>query len=138
MDMKKLLIYIQGISENLDGLLKTVGEALPPEKGALYVNKEQKTDYVGECEAIRIIEDIGKDCMSAMLGNTDFIIIYDKSDVFAIDGNTYLHSGYLVMKSCDGLKPLYRSDIEHVLAELESREIMLAVGDRRIHVLQLG
>lgn len=41
MDMKKVLAYVQGINENLGGLIDTLSENYETD-GAIYVDDEQK------------------------------------------------------------------------------------------------
>lgn len=49
-----------------------------------------------------------------------------------IDGEAYLPSGYLVMKSCNGLQAIDDEDFADVIAALKSRMTMLALGKYRI------
>lgn len=66
------------------------------------------------------------------------ILIYDASRKLVIDGEAYLPSGYLVMKSCNGLQAIDDEDFADVIAALKSRMTMLALGKYRIQAYQLG
>lgn len=47
-------------------------------------------------------------------------------------------SGYLVMKSCNGLQAIDDEDIADVIVALKSRMTMLALGKYKIQAYQLG
>ena len=55
-----------------------------------------------------------------------------------MDLEAYLPSGYLVMKSCNGLQAIDDEDIADVIGALKSRMTMLALGKYRIQAYQLG
>ena len=138
MDMEKIMAYVEKIAENLEGLVCAIGCDSMPSDGAIYVDGEQKVNYISTREALRILDGFGNNSASVMIGKSDYILIYDASRKLDIDGEAYLPSGYLVMKSCNGLQAIDDEDIADVIAALKSRMTMLALGKYRIQAYQLG
>ena len=99
---------------------------------------EQRVNYISTKEALRILDGFGNNSASVMIGKSDYILIYDASRKLVFDGEAYLPSGYLVMKSCNGLQAIDDEDIADVIAALKSRMTMLALGKYRIQAYQLG
>ena len=58
MDMKKVLAYVQGINENLGGLIDVLSENYETD-GAIYVDDEQKIKFVSLDEALKVLDDFG-------------------------------------------------------------------------------
>ena len=137
MDMEKIMAYVEKIAENLEGLVCAIGCDSMPSDGAIYVDGEQKVNYISTREALRILDGFGNNSASVMIGKSDYILIYDASRKLVIDGEAYLPSGYLVMKSCNGLQAIDDEDIADVIAALKSRMTMLALGKYRIQAYQL-
>ena len=131
MDMEKIMAYVEKIAENLEGLVCAIGCDSMPSDGAIYVDGEQKVNYISTREALRILDGFGNNSASVMIGKSDYILIYDASRKLVIDGEAYLPSGYLVMKSCNGLQAIDDEDFADVIAALKSRMTMLASWDRR-------
>lgn len=138
MDMEKIMAYVEKIAENLEGLVCAIGCDSMPSDGAIYVDGEQKVNYISTREALRILDGFGNNSASVMIGKSDYILIYDASRKLVIDGEAYLPTGYLVMKSCNGLQAIDDEDIADVIAALKSRMTMLALGKYRIQAYQLG
>lgn len=138
MDMEKIMAYVEKIAENLEGLVCAIGCDSMPSDGAIYVDGEQKVNYISTREALRILDGFGNNSASVMIGKSDYILIYDASRKLVIDGEAYLPSGYLVMKSCNGLQAIDDEDFADVIAALKSRMTMLALGKYRIQAYQLG
>ena len=72
MDMKKVLAYVQGINENLGGLIDALSENYETD-GAIYVDDEQKINFVSLDEALKVLDDFGDNSESAMIGNSSTI-----------------------------------------------------------------
>ena len=137
MDMKKVLAYVQGINENLGGLIDVLSENYETD-GASYVDDEQKIKFVSLDEALKVLDDFGDNSESAMIGNSDYVLIYDAEKKIVIDGAVYLPAGYMVMKSCCGLQPIRHEETEKVLSALSSRMETLVCGKYRMQAYQLG
>ena len=134
MDMEKIMAYVEKIAENLEGLVCAIGCDSMPSDGAIYVDGEQKVNYISTREALRILDGFGNNSASVMIGKSDYILIYDASRKLIIDGEAYLPSGYLVMKSCNGLQAIDDEDIADVIAALKSRMTMLALIQSNIRI----
>ena len=72
-----------------------------------------------------------------MIGSTDYILIYDSREKIVIGGETYIPSGYVVMKSCYGLMELDADDIAAVTEALSYRVNTVALGKYRIQAYPL-
>ena len=59
-----------------------------PSDGAIYVDGEQKVNYISTREALRILDGFGNNSASVMIGKSDYILIYDASRKLIIDGIT--------------------------------------------------
>ena len=79
MDMEKIMAYVEKIAENLEGLVCAIGCDSMPSDGAIYVDGEQKVNYISTREALRILDGFGNNSASVMIGKSDYILIYDAS-----------------------------------------------------------
>ena len=134
MDMEKILTYVENIAENLEGLINTLGCDRIPSEGAIYVDGKQNVNYV----STDILDSFGNRSSSEMIGKSDYILIYDADKKLVINGEAYLPSGYMVMKSSNGLCALDEEDIRKVISELGSRMTTLVIGEYRIQAYRLG
>lgn len=85
-----------------------------------------------------ILDSFGNISSSEMIGKSDYILIYDADKKLVINGEAYIPSGYMVMKSSNGLRALDEEEIRKVISELGSRMTNLAIGEYRIQAYQLG
>lgn len=137
MDMKKILGYAENIAENLEGLVSLIeceGECL---KGAIFVNDSQEVSCISRDRALDITDGFGRYRESVMIGSTDYILIYDSREKIVIGGESYIPSGYVVMKSCYGLMELDEDDIAAVTEALSYRVNTVALGKYRIQAYPL-
>lgn len=129
------------IMEHLDNAVAELGKVmqmmLPPEY-AVYVDKEQEVHYISIQEAVSMIDRFGNNCMSEMIGKSDYILVYDEKKRIVADGNSYLLGEFLVLRSDYGLKGLDKADIDNVIAEMAGRMTSFAMGPYRIQAYQLG
>ena len=133
-DTEFILGHLEKIATDLEELVNY----LVPRQFAIYVDGEQQVNFISIEDALAILDSFGKNSASEMVGRTDYILVYDASKKITVDGEAYLPSGYLVMKSCEGLHSLDESDINAVLPELRSRICTLALGQYRIQTYKLG
>ena len=129
-----ILDCLEKIAMNLDQIVSV----LVPEQSVIYMDGNQRVNCISVEDAVEMIDRIGCNSASEMIGKTDYILIYDASKKLIVDGESYLPSGYLVMKSEYGLHGLDENDINHVLAELRSRTCTLALGEYRIQTYKLS
>lgn len=137
MDMKKILDYAENIAENLEGLVSLIECDSEPLKGAIFVNDSQEVSCISRTKALDITDGFGKYRESVMIGSTDYILIYDSREKIVIGGETYIPSGYVVMKSCYGLMELDADDIAAVTEALSYRVNTVALGKYRIQAYPL-
>ena len=130
--------FILGHLEKIATDLEELVNYLVPRQFAIYVDGEQQVNFISIEDALAILDSFGKNSASEMVGRSDYILVYDASKKITVDGEAYLPSGYLVMKSCEGLHSLDESDINAVLPELRSRICTLALGQYRIQTYKLG
>ncbi len=136
MDMNKILDYVQGITENLEDLIAALEERCERD-GAIYVDDEQNIKFVSLDEAYDVIADFGKNSESVMIGNSDYILIYDADKKIVIDGEAYLPADFVVMRSYYGLQPISREEANTVISALISRMATLVCGNCRLQAYQL-
>ena len=110
---------------------------LPPEY-AIYVDKEQEVHYISIQDAVSMIDRFGNNCMSEIIGKSDYILVYDERKRIVADGNSYLLGEFLVLRSDYGLKGLDKADIDNVITEMAGRMTSFAMGPYRIQAYQLG
>lgn len=137
MDMKKILDYAENIAENLEGLVSLIECDSEPLKGAIFVNDSREVSCISRTKALDITDGFGKYRESVMIGSTDYILIYDSREKIVIGGETYIPSGYVVMKSCYGLMELDADDIAAVTEALSYRVNTVALGKYRIQAYPL-
>ena len=137
MDMNKILAYVQNMEKSLEGLRQVIEER-SLEEGAVYVDQEQNVIFVSTQDAVKILDSFGNNNESVRIGKTEYILLYDAGSKLNFDGESYIPSGYLVMKSCNGLQPVDEEDVERIVAELRNRTMTLALGRYRIQAYQVG
>ena len=130
--------FILGRLEKIAANLEEIVSILAPEQSAIYVDESQQVNFIRMEDAMAILDSFGKNSASEMIGRTDYILVYNAGKKITIDGEAYLPSGYLVMKSDYGLQGLDESDISAVMAEIRSRICTLALGQYRIQSYRLG
>ena len=128
---------MQNMEESLEGLRQVIEER-SLEGGAVYVDQEQNVIFVSTQDAVKILDSFGSNSESVRIGKTEYILLYDAGSKLNFDGESYIPSGYLVMKSCNGLQPVNEEDIENIVAELRNRTMTLALGRYRIQAYQVG
>ena len=137
MDMKKILGYAENIAENLEELVSLIECESECLKGAIFVNDSREVSCISRTKALDITDGFGKYRESVMIGSTDYILIYDSREKIVIGGETYIPSGYVVMKSCYGLMELDADDIAAVTEALSYRVNTVALGKYRIQAYPL-
>ena len=130
--------YIMEHLENAVTELEKIMQVMLPTEYAVYVYMDQKLHYISVQDALSLIDDFGKNCMSEMIGKSDYILVYDEDRRIVVDGNAYLLGGFIVMRSDYGLKGLGREDIDKIMEQMAGRMSTFAMGQYRIQAYQLG
>lgn len=133
-NMKYIMEHLDNAVKELEKVMQVM---LPPEY-AIYVDMDQKLHYISVQDALSLIDSFGKNCMSEMIGKSDYILVYDEERRIVVDGNAYLLGGFLVMRSEYGLKGLSREDIDNVMSQMAGRTTAFSMGQYRIQAFQLG
>lgn len=136
--MEKNMKYIMEHLESAMMELEKVMQVMLPPEYAIYVDKEQEVHYISIQDAVSMIDRFGNNCMSEMIGKSDYIIVYDDRRKIVAEGNSYLMGEFLVMKSEYGLKGLDKADLDHIMTEIASRITVFDMGQCRMQVYQLG
>ncbi len=110
---------------------------IPGKENALYLDKGGVLHHVNDKVALGILEEFGENCQIALLGNSDYMVVYPDEARTVIDGEDYLFGDYVVMKTDCGLEVLTEKEVEEVLQELESYMTELALGDHRVNALEI-
>lgn len=137
MDMNKILAYVQNMEENLEGLRQVI-EKRSSAEGAVYVDQEQNVIFVSMQDAMRILDSFGNNSESIKIGKSDYILLYDAGNKLVFDGEAYIPSGYLIMKSSNGLQPIDEEEVGRIVTVLRDRIRTLALGRYRIQAYQVG
>lgn len=137
-DMEKILMYIGRMAEDLEGLINEIGCDIPCSEAAIYVDGKQNVNFVGIEKAMEIIDSFEDRSLSEMIGKSDYILIYDAGKRLVINGESYIPSDFLIMKSNNGLCVLGENDIIRAIDETESRTATLYIGEYSIQAYKLG
>ena len=81
-------------------------------------------------DALSLIDDFGKNCMSEMIGKSDYLLVYDEDRRIVVDGNAYLLGGFIVMRSDYGLKGLGREDIDKIMEQMAGLHITIRMPEQ--------
>ena len=123
--------YIMEHLENAVTELEKIMQVMLPAEYAIYVDMEQELHYISVQDAFSLIDDFGKNCMSEMIGKSDYILVYDEDRRIVVDGNAYLLGGFLLMRSDYCLKGRGGEDMAGHMSTF-------AMGQYRIQAYQLG
>lgn len=132
-DTEFILGHLDNIAANLEALVSY----LAPKQAVIYVDGTQQLNFISLEEAETILSRFGENCAAEMIGKTDYILVYDAGKKLNVDGEAYLPSGYLVMKSYYGMQGLDEDEIAAAVSELRSRSCPLAIGPYRIQAYRL-
>lgn len=70
--------YIMEHLENAVTELEKIMQVMLPTEYAVYVDMDQELHYISVQDALSLIDDFGKNCMSEMIGKSDYILVYDE------------------------------------------------------------
>ena len=86
--------YIMEHLENAVTELEKIMQVMLPTEYAVYVDMDQELHYISVQDALSLIDDFGKNCMSEMIGKSDYILVYDeaKDGKYGEDGSETLNA----------------------------------------------
>ena len=79
--------YIMEHLENAVTELEKIMQVMLPTEYAVYVDMDQELHYISVQDALSLIDDYGKNCMSEMIGKSDYLLVYDEDRRIVVDGN---------------------------------------------------
>lgn len=95
---------------------------------AVHINWQGKPEFVDIDKALDIMDSYAGNCASDMIGDSDYILVYDTSKTVKADGHTYVGGEALIMKSNYGLKPMDRIEIMAAMTSFRGRLVPLNFG----------
>ena len=109
-----------------------------PKKVALYISTKKSLWLMDYERALSVIEDYGENCMSAMLGHTDYLVIYPVASAVRIDGNNLVMGECMIMKSGNaGVECLTQKELEEAFVEFFSRTTSVYAGQYELPAYQV-
>ena len=133
--MESVKVRIEGDAD-VGFKFAAVAPALP-KKAALYISTKKSLwlmDYEG---ALGVIDDYAEQCMSAMMGKTDYIIIYPAESAVKVDGQNLIMGECLIMKSENGVQCMTRDELEGAFTEYVSRVTRVCAGQYELSAYQV-
>lgn len=134
--MESIKIRVSG-DENYGYIIEAVAPVLV-EKTALYIGPEKSMWLLDYERALAIIDDYAEQCMSAMIGKSDYIIIYPAESAVEIDGEDYLMGECLIMKAENGVKCMTEEERERAFDEYASRMRVVYAGQYGLPAYQVN
>jgi len=108
-----------------------------PKKAALYISTKKSLWLMDYERALGVIDDYAEQCMSAMMGKTDFIIIYPAESAVKVDGQNLIMGECLIMKSDNGVQCMTRDELEVAFTEYVSRITSVCAGQYELPAYQV-
>lgn len=134
--MESVKVRIEGDADT-DYVFATVTPA-KPEKAALYIGPEKSMWLLDYERALSVIDDYAAQCMSAMMGKSDYIIIYPAESAVKIDGEDYIMGECLIMKSDNGVKCMTQKETADAFIEYASRMKTVYAGQYGLPAYQVN
>ena len=125
MEVIEITIQIEPGTEEIH--IAAESKDLGPEM-VIYIDGQGKVMLVDMEDALKIMDNFGNNCTSAMIGKSEYILAYDAGKTVKADGHTYMACEGLIMKSYYGLKPMSRIEVMAAMNEFKSRQVPLNVG----------
>ncbi len=133
--MESIKVRISG-DEDYGFIIEAVTPVLV-EKTALYIGPEKSMWLLDYERAIALIDDYAEECMSAMIGKTDYIIIYPAESAVNIDGDNFIMGECLIMKSDSGVKCMTKRETVEAFVEYASRMKTVYAGQYGLPAYQV-
>ena len=109
-----------------------------PKKVALYISTKKSFWFMDIERALGVIEDYAENCMSAMIGNTDYMIIYPVGSAVKIDGYNLVMGECLIMKAGkEGVQCMNQKELEEAFVEFVSRTTSVYAGQYELPAYQV-
>ena len=120
----KITIQVETGTENI-----TIATGSKSDKKvAIFIDKECKVWGLEEEIALATIDTYGNRSQSEMIGNSDYIIIFDGDSIIQSGNQKYIFGDFLIMKSDNGLKCLSEDEVQEAINEYGSRLSRVNMG----------
>ena len=133
--MESVRVKIEGDADEGFKFVAVVPEV--PQKVALYNSTKKKLWLMDYERALEVIDDYAERCMSAMMGKTNYIIIYPSDSAVKIDGQKYIMGEFLIMKSDVGVQCMTQGELKEAFTELASRMTSVYAGQYELPAYQV-
>ena len=108
-----------------------------PKKVALYISTKKSLWLMDYERALGVIDDFADDCMSAMIGKSDYMVIYPASSAVRIDDCNFVLGECLIMKSGNGVQCMTQKELEEAFVEFISRTTNVYAGQYELPAYQV-
>lgn len=88
--------------------------------------------------ALEIIDSLGEECSSEIIGKSDYIIIYDSRNELQTATGRYLGGTCLIMKSDYGVKGMTAEELYEALECFKNRIVTINVGPYQASVYEIA
>lgn len=105
---------------------------------AIYIGPEKSIWLLDQEKALEGIREYGEQCMSSLMGKSDYIIIYPAESAVEIDGEDYLMGECLIMKAENGVKCMTEEERERAFDEYASRMRVVYAGQYGLPAYQVN
>lgn len=121
----KITIQVEAGTENITAVAEP---GYQDENVAIYIDKQHRVWGLGEAIALATLDTYGERSQSEMIGNSDYIIIFDADSVIQSGYQKFIFGDCLIMKCDHGLKYLTEEEINDAMREYGSRLTKMNMG----------
>ena len=121
----KITIQVEAGTENITAVAEP---GYQDENVAIYIDKQHRVWGLGEAIALATLDTYGERSQSEMIGNSDYIIIFDADSVIQSGYQKFIFVDCLIMKCDHGLKYLTEEEVNDAMREYGSRLTKMNMG----------
>ena len=121
----KITIQVEAGTENITAVAEP---GYQDENVAIYIDKQHRVWGLGEAIALATLDTYGERSQSEMIGNSDYIIIFDADSVIQSGYQKFIFGDCLIMKCDHGLKYLTEEEVNDAMREYGSRLTKMNMG----------
>lgn len=125
--METIQIIIQ-IEAGTEGVKLLPEKPICQEKYAIAIDASGRVDLVDGEKAMELMDAFGDNCTSDMIGNSDYIMVYDADSEIVAGANKFLQGACIIMKNDNGLQCMNEEEIEDAMVQFQSRLTRVKMG----------
>lgn len=133
--MKRMKMRIEGDMDR--GYTFVSATPVVEEKIALYIDAEGTVWLFDYQNALDMLNAFDEQCMSALMGKTEYIVIYPEDSAVTIDGDDYIMGECLIMKNYDGVQCMNLEEAVDAFVEYVSRVKTVYAGQYALLAYQV-